>query len=91
MSIVDCLGLVVIACVLNQSSGHWLLYDALNSFITWSPKMKEEVRIQTDFDLLMDDRVTLELYLLASNIKKEVVAILDFFFTLLQRYEEKNL
>ncbi len=53
--------------------------------------MKEEVKIQTNFDLLMDDRVMLELYLLASHIKKEVVAILDFFFTLLQNYEEKNL
>jgi hypothetical protein len=54
--------------------------------------MKEEVRIKTDFDLVMDDgRVTLELYLLASNIKKEVVVILDFFLTFLQSYEEKNL
>jgi hypothetical protein len=54
--------------------------------------MKEEARIQTNFDLLMDDgRVTLELYLLASNIKKKVVAILDFFLTFLQSYEEKNL
>jgi hypothetical protein len=54
--------------------------------------MKEEVRIQTAFDLLMDDgKVTLELYLLASNIKKEVVAILDSFFTFLQSYEEKNI
>jgi hypothetical protein len=42
--------------------------------------MKEEVKIQTNFDLLMDDRVAFELYLLASNIIKEVVAILDFFF-----------
>jgi hypothetical protein len=92
MSIVDYLRLIVIACVLNQSSGHWLLYDALNSFITWSLKMNEKIRIQTDFDLLMDDgKVTLELYLLASNIKIEVAAILDFFLTFLQSYEEKNL
>jgi hypothetical protein len=70
MSIVNCLGLVV-TNVLNKSSGHWLLYDALNSFITWSLKMKQEARIQIVFDLLMDDgRVTFELYLLASNIKK---------------------
>jgi hypothetical protein len=40
----------------------------------------------------MDDgKVTLELYLLASNIKIEVAAILDFFLTFLQSYEEKNL
>jgi len=84
MSIVDCLRFVVIACVLNQSSGHWLLYDALNSFITWSLKMKEKTRIQTTFDPLMDDgRITFEFYLLASNIKKKVVGILDFFLTFL--------
>jgi hypothetical protein len=71
MSIVDCLGFIVTTCVLNQSSGHWLLYDALNFFITWSLKMKDQERIQTVFDPLMDDgRVTLKLYLLASNIKK---------------------
>jgi len=74
----------VIACVLNQSSGHWLLYDALNSFITWSLKMKEKTRIQTTFDPLMDDgRITFEFYLLASNIKKKVVGIFDFFLTFL--------
>jgi hypothetical protein len=34
--------------------------------------MKEEARIQTTFDPLMDDgRVTLELYLLGSNIFKK--------------------
>jgi hypothetical protein len=71
MSIVDCLGFIVTTCVLNQSSGHLLLYDALNSFITWSLKMKDQERIQIVFDPLMDDGiVTLKLYLLASNIKK---------------------
>jgi hypothetical protein len=40
----------------------------------------------------MDDeeRVTLELSLLASNIKKDVIGILDFFLTFLRSYEEKN-
>jgi hypothetical protein len=79
MFIVDYLRLVVIVCVLNQSSGRWLLYDALNFFITWSLKMKEKTRIQTTFDPLMDDgRVTLELYLLASN-KKRLLGLLTFF------------
>jgi hypothetical protein len=79
MFIVDYLRPIVIVCVLNQSSGHWLLYDALNFFITWSLKMKEKTRIQTSFDPLMDDgRVTLELYLLASN-KKWLLGFLIFF------------
>jgi len=83
--------LIVIACVLNQSSGHWLLYDALNSFITWSLKMKEKTRIQTTFDPLMDDgRITFEFYLLASNIKKKVVGIFDFFLTFLWSYGKKK-
>jgi hypothetical protein len=40
----------------------------------------------------MDDEeiVTLELSLLASNIKKDVVGILDFFLTFLRSYEEKK-
>jgi hypothetical protein len=71
MSNVDSLRFVVTTCVLNQSSGHWLLYDAMNSFITRSLKMKEDARKQTTFDPLMDDgRITFEFYLLASNIKK---------------------
>jgi hypothetical protein len=69
MFIVDCLRFVVTACVMNQSSDHWLLYDALNSFITWNLKMKENARIQTTFEPLMDDgRITFKFYLLASNI-----------------------
>jgi len=79
MSIVDYLGLVVTTCVLNQSNGHWLLYDALNFFITWSLKMREKTWIQTTFGPLMDDgRITLELYLLASN-KKRLLGFLTFF------------
>jgi hypothetical protein len=59
----------VIACVLNQLSGHWLLFDALNCFIILSLRMKQEYN-----QLLMDDdgKVILELFLLASNTRKEV-------------------
>jgi hypothetical protein len=84
MFIVDCLGLVVTVCVLKSIKWSLVVVWCFGFFITWSLKMKDEARRQTNFDLLMDDgRVTLELYLLASNIKKKVVAILDFFLTFL--------
>ncbi len=73
----------MIACVLNQLGGHWLLYDALNCSIILSLGMREEAKIQPTFDPLLDDdgKFILELSLLASNIKKIVDGILDFFFT----------
>jgi hypothetical protein len=82
----------MIVCVLNQLGGHWLLYDALNCSITLSLKMREEARIQPTFDPLVDDdrRISLELSLLASNIKKEVDGIFYSFFTFLKSYEKKK-
>jgi hypothetical protein len=38
--IVDVLFSIVSACVLNQSHGHWLFFDALNAIITMSLKLK---------------------------------------------------
>jgi hypothetical protein len=54
--------------------------------------LREEAIIQLAFDPIMDDeeKVTLELSLLGSNIKKDVVGILDFFLTFLRSYEEKT-
>jgi len=43
--IVNVLSLVVSAYVLNQSRGHWLLFDALNVVITMSLKLKEKSKI----------------------------------------------
>ncbi len=40
--VIDVLSLVISACVLNQSHGHWLLSNALNVKITMSLKLKEE-------------------------------------------------
>jgi len=67
------------------------LSDALNYFVTLSLK-REEIRKQPTFDPLMDDdgKVILELFLLASNINKEVVGILNSFLTFLRIYEEKK-
>ncbi len=62
------------ACILNQSKGHWLLSDALNSTISMSLKFKYKIDFTT-FDNLMqeDGNVVYELSCLASNIKKEII------------------
>jgi hypothetical protein len=72
--IVDFFGLVMSGCILNQSRGHWLLNDALNSTISMSLKFMDEIDFAT-FDNLMeeDGNVVLKLSCLASNIKKEVI------------------
>jgi hypothetical protein len=64
----------VYACILNQSKGHWLLSDALNSTISMSLKFKYKIDFTT-FDNLMqeDGNVVYELSCLASNIKKEII------------------
>jgi hypothetical protein len=54
--------------------------------------MRKEAKIQPTFDPLLDDdgKIILELFLLASNIKKEVDGIFYSFFTFLRSYENKN-
>ncbi len=70
------------ACILNQSRGHWLLSDALNFTISMNLKFKDEIDFAT-FDNLMeeDGNVVYELSCLASNIKKEVIQVLDSFIS----------
>ncbi len=70
--IVDILFSVVNVCVLNQSHGHWLLFDALHVTITMTLKLKEDFLIAPSMENLMEDGfgVDLELYMIASNIKK---------------------
>jgi hypothetical protein len=79
--IVDFLGHVASTCILNQSRGHWLLNDALNSIISMSLKLKNEIDY-VSFDNLMekDGNVAYELSCLASNIKKEVIQVLIIIF-----------
>ncbi len=69
--IVDSLGHVVCAYILNQSRGRWLLSDALNFSISMNLKFKGEIDYVT-FDNVMeeDGNVVYELSCLASNIKK---------------------
>jgi hypothetical protein len=71
--IVDSLGLVVSACILNQSKCHQLLSDALNFTISMNLKFREID--SATFDNLMKENgnVVYELSCLASNIEKEVI------------------
>jgi hypothetical protein len=50
--IVDDLSLVMFICVLNQSKGHWVLSNTLNSAISTCLKLKEEFEISSSFDIL---------------------------------------
>jgi hypothetical protein len=54
--------------------------------------MSLKLKLKTSFDNLMneDASVILEFGCLASNIKKEVVEILDFVLSFLRNYERKN-
>jgi hypothetical protein len=55
-------------------------------------KLKEENQILPSFESLMEDDsiVFYELSLLASNIIKEVINVLDIFLSFLKKYENKK-
>jgi hypothetical protein len=74
----------VIACVLNQSSNHWLLFNALQSTITLCLKFKEEITNPFALINLIDDdyEIAFELSLFVSNIRRKVCGALDSFFSL---------
>jgi hypothetical protein len=80
---VDYLSPIVSACVLNQFRGYWLFNDALHFAISMSLKLKEENKIIPSFESLMEDDSIIfgELFLLASNIRKEVINILNSFLS----------
>ncbi len=88
----DCLSLIVFACILNQSHGHWLFSDALHSTILMSLKLKEENQVVLSFESLMkkDSTIANELVLLVFNIRKEVCGVLDSFLSFLTKYKSKK-
>ncbi len=83
---------MVTSNVLNQAHGCWLLSDVIHFIISMNLKLKEENEVVPSFDSLMENDVNVvnELALLASNIKREVYNVLDFFFSFLSRYEKKS-
>jgi hypothetical protein len=52
-------------------------------------KLKEENKIIPSFEILMEDDsiISNELSLLASNIRREVINVLDYFLSFLKKYE----
>jgi hypothetical protein len=91
--IVDFLSPNIYACVLNQSHGYWLLNDALHFAISMSLKLKEENKIIPSFESIMEDTSIIygELSLLVSNIRRDVINVLDSFLSFLKKHEKKNL
>jgi hypothetical protein len=77
--IVNCLFPIVLACVLNELDGHWLLGDALHFTISMNLRLKEENQIVLSIETLMDDDSIIvdELVLVAFNIRREVCDVLD--------------
>jgi hypothetical protein len=69
-----------------------LLSDAFNFAIFISLKLKVKDENTLSFQTLMekDYSMTLELICFASNIKKEVCIVLNYFLSFLKKYEEKR-
>jgi hypothetical protein len=90
--IVDCFFPIVSTYVVNQPCGHWLLSDALHIAISMSLKLKEENQIIPSFERLMEDDSIVfdELSLPASNIRREVINVLDYFLFFLKKYENRK-
>jgi hypothetical protein len=90
--IVDCLSPIVYTSVFNQSHGHWLFNNVLHFAISMSLKLKEENKMIFSFESLMEDDSIIydELFLLASNIRKEVINVLGSFLSFLNKYEYKK-
>jgi len=67
-----------------------LLSDALNFVVSMNLKFNNEID-SAPFDNLMekDANVVFEISCLVSNMKKEVVEVLDSFISLFKKYEEK--
>ncbi len=79
------------ACILNRSRGHCLLSHAINSTISTSLKLRDEIDHATFNNLMKGDgNVIFELSCLTSSIKKEVVKVLNFLISFLKKYEEKK-
>jgi hypothetical protein len=79
---------IILAYVFNQSHGHWLISDVLHFAISTSLKLKEENQIVSFENVMDDDSIVInELSLLISNIRREVINVLDSFLSFLRIYD----
>ncbi len=85
------MNLVVSAYVLNQSTNHWLLFDAHNFVITMSSTIEEvTMRPFLEFHMDVDLGIFFELTSFASNIRSKVFGLLDSFLLFMKTYDEKK-
>jgi DNA-binding Xre family transcriptional regulator len=89
--IIDILSFVMRACVLNQSHGHWLFFDALHAKIIMALKLKEDYGMTPSMTNLMEDDIVvgLELSMLTFNIRKQVCDVLNGFISFLMKYKTR--
>ncbi len=66
-------------------------YDVLHFAISMSSKLKEKNQVLPSIENLMDDDsiVSVELFVLASNIRQEVINVLDSFLSFLKVYDKR--
>ncbi len=85
-AITTCMNLMVIACVLNQSTDHWLLLDVLMTIINLIMAMESQL------DPLVDgsetcDQFDVELQMLSKNMRQEVVKVMKPFLQFLRAFD----
>jgi hypothetical protein len=81
----------VSACVLNQFNNHWLFSHTLQFAITMCLKCKEEVTNPLAQVSLIDNDyiIAFELFMFATNIKKEICDVLEPFLSLKEDMKKK--
>lgn len=69
-----------------------MLNDALQTTMSIRLKLKEKMNNLLVLDVFVDDDLGLdiELGILAKNMKKEVIGVIEFFLYFLTRYNEKK-
>ncbi len=74
---------------MNQPCGHWLLSDVLNYVISMIQKLRDVLNIFASLHNLMevDPIIVDELTSFASNLRKEVCVVLEFFLCFLRKFE----
>jgi len=91
-TMVDYLNHVINDCVLKQFTGHWLLFNALNSTIIMSSKSKEEVNVRPSFEFFMDDDLGSFFQINKSCLQHSIKGVWGFGFLLsfMRTYDEKK-
>ncbi len=82
----------MIACVLNQSKSHWLLFDKLLFALIMCLKFKEDIiNPSTPINLINDDsRIAFELFCVLSTLEKKFAVFWILFFLFLKKIEKRE-